>query len=259
MGKHILLEKPMGRNLHEAKAIINAATSPELLNVGFNYRFMGGIRALLKDLEAKSFGDLISVTMQQGHGGRPGDEKTWKLDPTRCGGGALLDPGVHLLDLVCLISQGRPIQVRGAAAWSGFWRTGIEEDVYAVLATRKLTFGLHVSVVHWRSSFHIQVLGTEGYGIVKGRGGSYGPQSYIRGERWGWRSGVSQAESEETVTTTDCEDSFADELSAVLGLSHETCDLTTDGSAAWKVMETHDGIRGKLKWSHMTGKRSSKR
>ena len=29
-------------------------------------------------------------------------------------------------------------------------------------------------------------LGTEGYGIIEGRGRSYGPQKYIKGERWGW-------------------------------------------------------------------------
>lgn len=246
MGKRILLEKPLGRNLREAKAIIDAASMPELLNVGFNYRFMEGVRALLKDMQMKRFGELISVTMQLGHGGRPGDEKTWKLDPARCGGGALLDPGVHLIDLVCLMSETKPIRVRGATAWSGFWKTGIEEDIYALLAAANVAFGLHVSIVLWRSSFWIHVLGTEGYGIVNGRGRSYGLQTYRRGQRWGWRNGISQVESEEAVIRTDCEESFEDELSAVLGLSSEARDLSADGSAAWKVMQIHDSIRKML-------------
>ena len=246
LGKRILLEKPMGRNITEAKAILDAAQNPESLSVGFNYRFMAGVRALLMDVREKRFGELISVTMQEGHGGRPGDEKIWKLDPVRCGGGAMLDPGVHLIDLVCLMSEGRPIQVHCAKAWKGFWGTGIEEDVYALLASANVLFGLRVSVVLWRSSFYIQVLGTEGYGIVTGRGRSYGPQTYARGRRWGWRSGVSQVESEEKVTTSDCEESFTDELSAVLGFSPEARALTADGSAAWKVMNTHDQINTML-------------
>jgi predicted dehydrogenase len=245
LGKHILLEKPMGRNLQEAKTIIDTASEARLLNVGFNYRFMGGVRALLRDVQDNRFGELISVTMQQGHGGRPGDEKTWKLDPVRCGGGALLDPGVHMIDLACLMSNPKPIQVRGTAAWNGFWKTGIEEDVYALLTADNVMFGLHISVVLWRSSFYIHVLGTEGYGIIRGRGRSYGPQTYTRGQRWGWRSGVSQPESEEVVITTDCEESFEDELAALLGLSSGR-DLCAEDSAALKVMEIHDNIRKML-------------
>jgi predicted dehydrogenase len=207
---------------------------------------MGGVRSLLRDVQEKRFGELISVVMQQGHGGRPGDEKNWKLDLLRCGGGALLDPGVHLIDLVCCMSDAEPIRVRGAAAWNGFWKTGIEEDVYALLSASSVLFGLHISVVLWRSSFYIQVLGTEGYGIIRGRGRSYGPQTYMRGKRWGWRNGLSQGESEEKVITTDCEESFEDELAAVLGLSAEARDLCADGLAALKVMELHDNIRKAL-------------
>lgn len=243
LGKHVLLEKPMGRNLKEAKKIIDAMPDPRLLNVGFNYRFMAGIRALLKDVQEKRFGELVSVTMQQGHGGRPGDEKTWKLDPVRCGGGAMLDPGVHLIDLVCLMSDAKPIRVRGTALWNGFWKTGIDEDTYALLTADKVMFGMHISVVLWRSSFYIQVLGTEGYGIVSGRGRSYGPQTYIRGKRWGWRNSMSQAASEELILTTDCEGSFEDELAEVLALSNREGTLyCADSSAALRVMEIYDAI-----------------
>ena len=246
-GKHVLLEKPMGRNLQEANTIVDAAPDRRLLNVGFNYRFMSGIRALLKDVQEKRFGELISVTMEQGHGGRPGDEKTWKLDPVRCGGGAMLDPGVHLIDLFCVMSNAKSVKVHGTTAWSGFWKTGIDEDTYILLTAENVTFGMHISVVLWRSSFYIHVLGTEGYGIVRGRGRSYGPQTYIRGQRWGWRKGVSQAESEDLVITTDCEESFEDELSAILGLSDQGRDLCADGSAALKVMEILDSISKTLR------------
>jgi predicted dehydrogenase len=242
-GKHILIEKPMGRNLQEAKKIIDAMPDPRLLNVGFNYRFMAGIRALLKDVQEKRFGELVAVTTEQGHGGRPGDERTWKLDPVRCGGGAMLDPGVHLIDLICLMSDARPIRVRGTASWNGFWNTGIDEDTHALLTADKVTFGMHISVVLWRSSFYIYALGADGYGIVRGRGRSYGPQTYVRGKRWGWRNGPSQADSEELVLTTDCEESFEDELAAVLALSnHEGEPPCADSSAALRVMEIYDAI-----------------
>jgi hypothetical protein len=66
----------------------------------------------------------------------------------------------------------------------------------------------------------LEVNGTEGYGIVEGRGRSYGPQSYRTGVRWGWQSDKSQAESEILVVDKDtCEDSFFKETLSVLGES----------------------------------------
>ena len=152
-----------------------------------------------------------------GHGGRPGDERTWKLDPVRCGGGAMLDPGIHLLDLMRLMAPDEAV-LEGQHAWEGFWKTGIEEDVHLLFRTGLTTVSMEVSVVRWRSQFEIFALGTEGYGQVTGRGRSYGPQVYRRGRRWGWQNAQSQVASEEEVVVDDCEDSFADELSACLGL-----------------------------------------
>ena len=34
----------------------------------------------------------------------PGQEKTWKLNEERAGGGCLIDPGIHLLDLCMLLA-----------------------------------------------------------------------------------------------------------------------------------------------------------
>lgn len=244
-GKTTLLEKPLGRNLVEADHILSALQKTEQLHVGFNYRFMPGVAQLLKDTQAGQFGDLISVTIQMGHGGRPGDEATWKLDPVRCGGGALLDPGIHLLDLICRLSGDVPV-VEAAVSSSKFWRTGIDEDSHVIMKNRDVIFNLHVSVVKWRSVFQLTVNGTEGYGVVSGRGRSYGPQTYTTGKRWGWQQGCSQSESEELVLTTPCEDSFSDELAAVLGFSQENVDLMADCDSALCAMKLYDSVIAKI-------------
>ena len=241
-GKSVLLEKPMGRSLEEARRILSAASRPNQLSVGFNYRYMPGIRAVLKDVRERRFGDLISVCMEMGHGGRPGDEVTWKLDPVRCGGGALLDPGIHLLDLIGLIAD-ETLNVCFATAWKGFWNTGIEENVHVLLKSGHVVFNLHVSIVRWRSTFEVTVHGTDGYGVVLGRGRSYGAQTYTRGERWGWRSGRTQAESEDLVLTTDCEDRFSDELATILGFAPDLEVLNCDARSALASMELYDKIR----------------
>jgi len=215
-GIRVLLEKPIGRTLHEAETLAAYQRYPEQLVIGHNYRFYKGVRALFWDLRQGLFGTPISLNFVLGHGGSPDDLKGWKLDPVRAGGGYLLDPGIHLLDLACQAERG-PLELRGGNWWSGFWKTGTEEDCHLVLrGTAIPTINIHVSVVRWRSTFRIELFGTAGYGLVEGRGRSYGPQIYRRGVRWGWQSGRPQPETEELVVTTSGDEVFVDEMRAML-------------------------------------------
>ena len=194
--KNILVEKPLGRNLEECNKIIEAKPDNVTLYVGLNYRFYEGINLLLNHIQKGLFGDLISVNMVLGHGNSPGMENSWKLDPEMAGGGCLLDPGVHLLDLALLIANSE-LKVKGGSIWKGFWKTGIEEEAHIILESESnTTFNIQTSLNRWRSKFYLEVNGTKGYGIITGRGRSYGKQTYKTGKRWGWQSGISQAESE---------------------------------------------------------------
>lgn len=239
-GARILLEKPFGRSLAEAERLAAIAGDSGRIHVGFNYRFFPGVRAAIADARAGLFGPLISVSMTVGHGGSPGMERGWKLDPVRAGGGVLLDPGVHMLDLcLCLAPD---IALTHAASWKGFWNTGITEEAHLVLRSGQTIFNLEFSVVRWRSTFTIELHGTEGYGIVTGRGRSYGPMKYVRGRRWGWQHAANQAASEEVVNVSDCDDSFYDEMrslfSAAGGWPHP-CST----AEALEVMRLHESCQ----------------
>ena len=218
-GANVLIEKPLGRTLTECDARIAELPPTNKLNVGFNYRFYRGIESAILDAKAGLFGELISVNMTLGHGNSPGMENSWKLDPVRSGGGCLIDPGVHLLDLVLQLARGE-VSVIAAHSWDGFWKMGIEEEARILLTDEaQTTFDVEVSLVRWRSTFRLEINGVNGYAIVEGRGRSYGPQTYRRGKRWGWQSGVSQADSEEIVVDRDNgTDSFVRETALALGL-----------------------------------------
>ena len=236
--KRVLLEKPLGRSLEEARSIVSQLRSPDQLQVGFNYRFFPGIRRALNDALEGRFGSLISVSMVLGHGGTPGMEKGWKFDPIRAGGGCLIDPGIHLLDLCNLLGP-QKLQFAGGHSWSGFWKTGIEEEVHLLLKSGSVAFNLQVSVVRWRSTFRMEIHGTKGYGIVTGRGRSYGRQVYSRGKRWGWMTASSQAASEEVVIDSDANSSFRDEIAAILGGASEGPPPCSAASAV-RAMEVYD-------------------
>ena len=145
-GHRVLLEKPMGRTSVESAQLYSAVASrTDRLHIGMNYRFMPGVAMLLRDWRVDYFGTPLALSLEIGHGGRPGDEKAWKLDPVRCGGGALLDPGIHLLDLAFCF-MGRNLRVGYVDARQGFWKTGIEERVGLYLESDLLRAHLEISV-----------------------------------------------------------------------------------------------------------------
>ena len=223
-GFNVLVEKPLGRSYSEAKKIMEYVQRPDQLWVGFDYRFFKGINSALTDIKRGKFGRLISVNMVLGHGGDPGMRTSWKFDPVKAGGGCLIDPGIHLLDL-CRIISNDELHIIGVGFWEGFWKTGIDEECHILLEAKEgFLINLQVSIVKWRSTFRIEINGDEGYGIITGRNRSYGNQKYIRGKRWGWSEGVTQEKSEELIVESSGEEVFENEIEALL-FSDKTSDI----------------------------------
>ena len=217
-GKPVLLEKPLGVSGTEARALEGLAARLALPSfVGFNYRFLPSVRLLAGEIAAGRLGVLRNVDLMIGHGGHPGSAEGWKLDPKRAGGGVLLDPGVHLLDLLLQIAPGAAC--RDVEATRGFWGTGIEEDLVATFREGPLIATVRVSHVRWVNTFRIEAFGDDAYAIAEGRGGNYGPITIRRGERWAWArgDGVGQRETEHVLDFGPDDPSLADETSAVVG------------------------------------------
>jgi len=248
---NVLVEKPLGRSLLECSQILNEKPSHLSLFVGFNYRFFAGINKIIGDAKNGRFGKLISVNMSLGHGNSPGMEQSWKLNFHKCGGGCLIDPGIHLLDLVHCISDGE-IKVQGGNSWAGFWATGVEEEAHLIVSdSAGVIYNLQTSLVRWKSQFRLEINGESGYGVVEGRGRSYGPQSYRVGTRWGWLSGKTQKESEEfIIENDDASNSFFVETALLLGLSNVLNEIGNDFfldpcnfNEAFQVMKTLEDCR----------------
>jgi 1,5-anhydro-D-fructose reductase (1,5-anhydro-D-mannitol-forming) len=216
-GRPVLVEKPLsvrGAQARELEALAATLQLPSF--VGFNYRFLPAIGELLECVEAGALGELRNIDMLVGHGGHPHSASGWKLNPARAGGGVLLDPGVHLLDL--LLALAPSVACASIEATRGFWRTGIEEDVVAVFRDARLIATLRVSHIRWVNSFRVEVFGEDGYAIAEGRGGNYGPMTLRLGRRWAWRkdAGIGQRESEVVREYGSDNDSLYDELAHVV-------------------------------------------
>ncbi len=175
-GKHVLVEKPAARNVKELDAVMAAAErSDRLVRVGFNHRYHPALRKARELYEAGALGEMMFVRGRYGHGGRIGYEKEWRADPTRSGGGELIDQGVHLIDLARLF-LGDFSEVSGFAP-TYFWRMPVDDNAFLLLKTpkRQVAF-LHASCTEWKNLFSFEIYGRDAKLHIEGLGGSYGQE-----------------------------------------------------------------------------------
>jgi predicted dehydrogenase len=93
--KGVICEKPLGRNVAEARRLVTLAESARLRTAYFeNQIFMKPIRGQLAQLEPlqRQMGPLSLARSAEEHGG---PHEGWFWDPTRQGGGVLCDMGCH--------------------------------------------------------------------------------------------------------------------------------------------------------------------
>ncbi|MGC9393618.1 MAG: Gfo/Idh/MocA family protein [Anaerolineae bacterium] len=93
--KGVICEKPLGRNVKEARRLVELADEAGLKTAYFeNQIFMKPIQAQLEQLAPlqKTMGPLALTRSSEEHGG---PHEGWFWDPTRQGGGVLCDMGCH--------------------------------------------------------------------------------------------------------------------------------------------------------------------
>ncbi len=93
--KGVIVEKPLGRNMKEASRIVALAREARLKTAYFeNQIFMKSIHTQREQLlpVARTMGPLTLTRSAEEHGG---PHEPWFWDPTRQGGGVLLDMGCH--------------------------------------------------------------------------------------------------------------------------------------------------------------------
>lgn len=183
-GKHVLCEKPLARNPEEAEKMVEVAKASKVrLKTGFNHRYHPAIRKARELVDQGIIGEQNFIRCRYGHGGRPGYEKEWRASAEISGGGELLDQGVHALDLFRWF-MGDFSEAFGFVT-TRFWDISpLEDNAFALFRTdRGQIASLHVSWTQWKNLFSLEIFGQEGYLIVDGLGGSYGPEHLIVGRR----------------------------------------------------------------------------
>jgi predicted dehydrogenase len=202
-GKHVLCEKPPGRNYLETDQMVSAAKKADrVLKVGFNLRHHPAIWKAHEIFASGEIGLLMSIRAVYGHGGRPGYDKEWRANADLSGGGELLDQGVHIVDL-CRWFMGDLYEAIGFTS-TFYWDLGffenynhlllssppdqfhqqLEDNAFALLRTQDGRVAqFHTSWTQWKNRFLFEVWGRNGYLKMDGLGGSYGIETLSVGRR----------------------------------------------------------------------------
>ncbi|MCB9062444.1 MAG: Gfo/Idh/MocA family oxidoreductase [Halobacteriovoraceae bacterium] len=174
--KHVIVEKPCGRNFKEIGPILKTAQEFNLkVMAGFNHRFHPAMLKAKEIIDSGDLGELMFLRGRYGHGGRVGYEKEWRANPELSGGGELIDQGVHLIDLSRWYLGDFPI-VQGEAH-TLFWDMKVDDNAFMKLTTQKQQIAwLHVSCSEWKNMFSLEIYGRRGKIQIEGLGRSYGTE-----------------------------------------------------------------------------------
>lgn len=123
-GACVHVEKPMTMNAAEAREVLEAQKrTGKLVQVGLNKRFTSAAVLLRRLLEAGYFGEIYHVRCGwERNSGIPGTGR-WFTNRALSGGGALIDLGVHYLDLG-MLAMGWPEPEKAVGALSDCFLDG---------------------------------------------------------------------------------------------------------------------------------------
>lgn len=168
-GKHVLCEKPLARNVQEAKMIVDAAkNSSSLVKTGSNHRYFPNVMKAMEILREGQIGEPIFFRGSIGHNGEALQGR-WFWNPELAGGGTFLDNGCHLLDISREL-LGDLNECVGMISTT-FWPVSpLEDNGFALYRNSEgKTALVQSSWIEWFGYMYFEVYGTEGFVIVDSR------------------------------------------------------------------------------------------
>jgi predicted dehydrogenase len=102
-GKHVYCEKPLALDGAQAREIASAAQQAGVrLGMTFNYRFIPAIQRAVELIQDGALGEVYTFRADYLHTGYQDPDRPlgWRMRKEQSGGGALVDMGAHLIDLL---------------------------------------------------------------------------------------------------------------------------------------------------------------
>ncbi|MFF3500223.1 Gfo/Idh/MocA family protein [Streptomyces sp. NPDC003247] len=193
-GRHVLCEKPMAVSLEETAAMRDrAAGAAVVCCVGFNYRYLGVVREIRRQLDDGVLGRVLHVDLAFRRGSALTRKTfTWRDDAgERFTSGALGDLGVHLIDLLHHLfdapvdTTGCQVGLRTKVAAKEGRRVRVDDHAFV---SGRLAGGPHFTLTASKSAtpddvgFRVRVTGSRGELLYRS---TDGPVLHVRtGVEW---------------------------------------------------------------------------
>lgn len=169
LGKHVLCEKPLARNVAEAERMIEAcAEGGVTLMTAYRLRAEPAVRRMRELIHDGVIG--IPVQVKGGFSSRLLDSvepDSWRLDPDIAGGGALLDLGVYPLNITRFLLDSYPEAVWAETTSHTDPFDRVEEHVALQLSFPDGTTASCTASFNAHSDNRIQILGSEGQVLIR--------------------------------------------------------------------------------------------
>lgn len=175
-GKHLLLEKPLGMNVEEAREILDYANTRNCkAGVAMVMKHHPGHRAIRKLIADGTIGNIVSCRAQL-NCWFPDMEGNWRQKKKTAGGGALMDMGIHCIDLLRYLTGDEVEWVIGDIATKTF-SYEVEDSADCLIHMKKgaaCYIDAHFNVPDEAAKGMLEIYGTKGSILAQGTIGQDG-------------------------------------------------------------------------------------
>ena len=175
-GKHLLLEKPLGLNAEEALEILTYAKSVNCKSgVAMVMKHHPGHEAMRELITSGALGDIVSCRAQL-NCWFPDMEGNWRQKKATAGGGALMDMGIHCIDLLRYLTGDEVEWVFGDIATKTF-SYEVEDSSDCILHMKNgftCYVDAHFNVPDEAAKGMLEIYGTKGSVLAQGTIGQDG-------------------------------------------------------------------------------------
>jgi UDP-N-acetylglucosamine 3-dehydrogenase len=226
-GKHLLVEKPLGENLQQAKSITDAAIKNDrILKTGFNLRFDDGIQKARELVDGGRIGKTYFIKVNYVNGAVLTNSNSV---------GSLLDIGTHSINLAQWFLPDYDIDRIQTETQS--LESKNDDNGFVILRNKGVLANIHFSFVRWKNQFTLEISGSEGYVLVESLPKWGGKQLVTYGERI-FPSGVPKLSTWEFDTENSWTNEWGYFLKCLKGL-----DPSYDVKEGLQTMKLADEIR----------------
>ena len=168
--KHILVEKPIALTCEDSREIMECCQREGVkMGVGLMMRFHSYHQEMKKLIAQGKLGDIVSMRAQLTcwYPDMPGN---WRQNKALSGGGALMDMGIHCIDLLQYITGLRATQVAGFTGTQTF-RYNADDSAAIVMKMRNGAFAYvdaNFNIPDAAAKCKLEIYGTKGSIMAEG-------------------------------------------------------------------------------------------